>query len=417
MTTGAGSVPSAVRPLAGLRVVEISSFVAAPLAGMTLAQLGAEVIRIDPIGGAADRNRWPLTDHGASIYWAGLNKGKRSLVADLRSPAGQELVARVIAESGPGGGILLTNAVGREWHGYDALARLRPDLIHLEIPGRADGSTAVDYTVNAATGFPLVTGPPAYEGPINHVVPVWDVTCGLYAALAITAAVRHREATGHGSRIVVPLDDVALATAGNLGFLTEAALCGRERPRLGNAIYGQYGQHFTSADGVSFMVVTLTGRHFRDLAQVTGTTAAVTALAGALGADFTDEGARFRHREVLTGLFTTWFREHSAADIADALGATSVLWDRYRTFAELATDRRVTENPMFTVLRQPELGDHLAPGSPISVNGSHSPARTAPRLGEHTEAILRDEFALTDEAISGLRDAGTVATDSTERIS
>ncbi|WP_174187834.1 CoA transferase [Nocardia barduliensis] len=416
MTAEAGPAPSAARPLAGLRVVEISSFVAAPLAGMTLAQLGAEVIRIDPIGGAADRHRWPLTDHGASIYWAGLNKGKRSLVTDLRSPAGQELVARLIAESGPGGGILLTNAVGREWHGYDALARLRPDLIHLEIPGRADGSTAVDYTVNAATGFPLVTGPSEYEGPVNHVVPVWDVTCGLYAALAITAAVRHREATGQGSRLVVPLDDVALATAGNLGFLAEAALCGRERPRLGNAIYGQYGQHFTSADGVSFMVVTLTGRHFRDLAQITGTTAAVTALAAALGADFADEGDRFRHRDVLTALFTTWFREHSAADIADALGTTSVLWDRYRTFAELTTDPRVTENPMFTVLRQPDLGDHLAPGAPISVDGGHIPARIAPRLGEHTEAILRDELAMTDEAIAGLRGAGTIGTDSTERI-
>ncbi|MGX1809190.1 CoA transferase [Nocardia sp. NPDC055321] len=405
----------AAGPLAGLRIVEISSFVAAPLAGMTLAQLGAEVIRIDPIGGAADRHRWPLTDQGASIYWAGLNKGKRSFVADLRSAAGRDLVTRIITESGPGGGILLTNAAGRDWHGYDTLSRRRPDLIHLEIPGRADGSTAVDYTVNAATGFPLVTGPPEHDGPINHAVPVWDVACGLYAALAIVAAVRHREATGAGSRVVVPLDDVALATAGNLGFLTEAALTGRRRPRFGNAIYGQYGQHFTSADGVSFMLVTLTGRHFRDLARVTGTEAAVTALAGSLGVDFEDEGVRFTYRELLTGLFTTWFREHSAADVADALATTSVLWDRYRSFTELTTDPRVTANPLFTVLRQPELGDHLAPGSPISVNGAHSPAVPAPALGAHTAEILRTDLHLTDAAVTDLRTAGTVATDSTER--
>ncbi|WP_332838842.1 CoA transferase [Nocardia bovistercoris] len=408
---------SALRPLAGLRVVEISSFVAAPLAGMTLAQLGADVIRVDPIGGAADVNRWPLTEQGASIYWTGLNKGKRSLVADLRTAEGQDLVARVITESGPNGGILLTNAVGRAWHGYEALARRRPDLIHLEISGRADGSTAVDYTVNAATGFPLVTGPAEHQGPVNHVVPVWDVTCGLYAALAITAAVRHRDATGAGSRIAVPLDDVALATAGNLGFLTEAALCGRERPRLGNAIYGQYGQHFTSADGVAFMVVTLTGRHFRDLAQVTGAAAAVAALAEALGADFADEGVRFRYRDVLTGLFTTWFREHSAADIADALAGTSVLWDRYRSFAEVVAEPRVTDNPLFTVLDQPELGEHLAPGSPVSVNGEHSPARVAPRLGEHTADILGAELGLSEDAIAELRAAGAVGADIKERTS
>ena len=92
--------PDPTRPLAGVRIVEISSFVAVPLAGMTLAQLGAEVIRVDPIGGAADYRRWPVTDAGDSIYWAGLNKGKRSVAADLRSPEGQDLVTRLIAAAG-----------------------------------------------------------------------------------------------------------------------------------------------------------------------------------------------------------------------------------------------------------------------------------------------------------------------------
>src|SRR6476620_6680872 len=106
---------AANRPLAGVRIVEISSFVAVPLAGMTLAQLGAEVIRVDPIGGAADYRRWPLTDGGTSIYWAGLNKGKRSVAVDMRSAEGQDLVKRLIVDSGPAGGILITNVVGRDW--------------------------------------------------------------------------------------------------------------------------------------------------------------------------------------------------------------------------------------------------------------------------------------------------------------
>ena len=118
---------------------------AAPLAGMTLAQLGAEVIRIDPIGGAADTGRWPLTDDGHSIYWTGLNKGKRSATVDLRSREGQRAVADLIAGD-PAGGILLTNMSGRDWLDHDTLAARRPDLIHLEIRGRADGSAAVDYT-------------------------------------------------------------------------------------------------------------------------------------------------------------------------------------------------------------------------------------------------------------------------------
>ncbi|MEI6251317.1 MAG: CoA transferase [Mycobacteriaceae bacterium] len=371
------------RPLSGVRIVEISSFVAVPLAGMTLAQLGAEVVRIDPVGGAADYHRWPLTAAGDSIYWAGLNKGKRSMEVDMRSPDGQQLVQRLIAAAG----VLITNVAGRQWHSHEELGALRPDLIHLEVVGRADGTTGVDYTVNAATGFPLVTGPADHVGPVNHVMPSWDVSCGLYAALAVVAALRRRDATGRGSRIRLPLDDVALATAANLGFLTEALVNGDQRPRLGNAIYGQYGRDFTSSDGASFMVVALTARHFRDLAELTGTTKAVAALAEALGADFADEGQRYEHRDVLNELFAGWFGSHSADAVSAALSASSVLWDRYQSFAEVANSARVTANPLFAPLQQDRIGTYLAPGLPMSIDGSHIPAAPAPALGEDNLAV------------------------------
>ncbi|WP_304108307.1 CoA transferase [Mycolicibacterium bacteremicum] len=391
-------------PLAGVRIIEISSFVAVPLAGMTLAQLGAEVIRVDPVGGAADYRRWPVTDDGDSIYWAGLNKGKQSVAVDMRSEQGQELIRRLIADAG----ILITNVAGRQWHSHDELAALRPDLIHVEISGRADGSTGVDYTVNAAVGFPLVTGPANLSTPVNHVLPAWDVSCGLYAALAVVTAVRARENTGAGARIAIPLENVALATAGNLSFLTEVMLGGSDRPRIGNSLYGQYGQNFTSSDGVVFMLVALTGRHFRDLTELTGTTAAVAALGDALGADFTDEGQRYRHRDALTGLFTLWFAERTAEQITAALSQTSVLWDRYRTFAEMAADPRVTENPLFNTLDQPRIGQHLAPGLPISIDGGYPPAVAAPALGDHTAQVLQT-LGLSAEQIDGLFGSGVVA--------
>ncbi|PRC49855.1 2-methylfumaryl-CoA isomerase, partial [Mycobacterium sp. ITM-2017-0098] len=110
---------------------------------------------------------------------------------------------------------------------------------------------------------------------------------------------RHRDTTGHGQQISIPLENVALATAGNLSLLTEAMVNGTSRQRIGNAVYGTYGQNFTSSDGVSYMVVALTGRHFRDLTTLTGTTEAVAALADSLGADFSDEGDRYRHRDAL----------------------------------------------------------------------------------------------------------------------
>ncbi len=393
-------------PLAGVCIVEISSFVAVPLAGMTLAQLGAEVIRIDPIGGAADYQRWPLTEHGVSIYWAGLNKGKRSVAADMRSPEGQQLIQRLITDAG----ILITNVAGRQWHSHETLSALRPDLIHLEVSGRADGTTGVDYTVNAATGFPLVTGSPTQREPVNHVLPAWDVSCGLYAGIAILAALRRRDSTGQGSAIRLPLDDVALATTANLGFLTEVMVNGTQRPRLGNAIYGQYGQNFTSSDGAWFMVVALTTRHFRDLTELTGTTKAVAAVAEALGADLNDEGQRYEHREVLSGLFAPWFRSRTAEAITSALSNTSVLWDRYQSFAEAAESPRVTANPLFAPLEQPRVGTYLAPGLPMSVDGAHAAARPAPALGDDTAAVLADRLGMSAGEIADLVESGTVAT-------
>lgn len=407
MQASAGASGAGAAPLAGVRVIEIASFVAVPLAGMTLAQLGCDVVRVDPIGGAADYRRWPVTDDGTSIYWTGLNKGKRSVVADLRSPEGQRVVQRLIADSG----VLVTNMAGRHWLSYETLVTQRPDLIHLEVLGRADGSTAVDYTINAGVGFPLVTGPSEYGAPINHVLPAWDIACGLHAALAVSAALHRRDQTGEGCRIKLALEDVALGTASALGFLTEAMVNGARRERIGNAIYGQYGQSFTSGDGVSFMVVTLTDRHFRDLAELTESTKVLAALAQARDIDFGDEGQRYRHRDLLTGLFSGWFAQRPAAQVEAALAGTSLLWDRYRSFAEVAADPRLRENPMFATLHQPRVGEYLAAGLPALIDGAHPPAVAAPALGADTEAVLADRLGMSGDEIDRLRQSGAVATE------
>ncbi|TCN45159.1 2-methylfumaryl-CoA isomerase [Rhodococcus sp. SMB37] len=405
-TASTDELPSSTAPLAGVRVVEVSSFVAAPLCGMTLAHLGADVIRVDPIGGAADYNRWPLTEDDESIYWAGLNKGKRSFAANFRDPQAHKIIRDLIIDAG----VLVTNAAGRDWLDYDELAAIRPDLIHVQVLGRADGTGAVDYTVNAATGFPQVTGPENLDTPVNHVLPAWDVSCGLYAALSVASAVYRREITGAGTKIVLPLEDVAFATAGNLGYLAEAQLGLPGRGRFGNAVYGTYGSDFTTSDGARIMIVALTPRHFRDLTELTGTTSAAAALEAALGVDFRDEGVRFEHREVLGGLFAKWFREHTAAEAEAALDGTSILHERYRTFAELAADPRVTNNPMFQKIDQPRIGTHLAPSTPMSFDGEHPPVRTAPANGDDTAGVLAEHLGLTDDEIDALAAAGSVRT-------
>ena len=187
-------------PLRGLRVIELASYVAGPLGGLTLSQLGADVLRVDPLGGTPDRHRWPLAPSGASLYWTGLNRGKRSIALDLRTAPGRQLLAELVADAGT----VLTNAGSRPGQRYEDLRAVRDDLIYVEVAGARGGRGSVDYTADAAAGFPLATGTSETSEPTVHVLPAWDVACGLYAALSITAAVRQRDSTGHGTQITLP---------------------------------------------------------------------------------------------------------------------------------------------------------------------------------------------------------------------
>ncbi len=141
--------------LKGMRVVEGSAFVAVPLAGMTLAQMGADVIRFDRLQGGLDARRWPVTDSGASLFWAGMNKGKRSIAVDMARPEGQEIVTDLICAPGEDAGMFLTNLRARGWMDYPALQAKRADLIMVSLTGTRRGEPAVDYTVNPSLGFPI----------------------------------------------------------------------------------------------------------------------------------------------------------------------------------------------------------------------------------------------------------------------
>ena len=390
MSMGAMSPTNPVAaPLAGLRVVEVSSFVAAPTAGLTLRQLGAQVIRIDPVGGAADTKRWPLSADGRSIYWAGLNRGKASVELDLSSAAGQELLRELVCAPGPGNGILVSNVFGRTWLSDETLRAARPDLVHVQVLGRADGSPAVDYVVNAATGLPYATGPEHVTEPINHVLPAWDLLCGMHAATAVLAAVHRRREEGVGAHITVSLEDVATSTLTTLGMVSEAHQTGVSRPRVGNAVYGTFGTDATLADGTAVMVTAVTSRQWRQLLEVTGCVDAVAELAQRTGADFTDEGDRFRHREAIVALLRPWFAARTAADVAAALDGTQVLWAPFRHFTDLAADVAAGGSAIAAVADEPGLGSNVVTTGPLRLRGEDPPAlASAPVLGADTDAVL-----------------------------
>ena len=232
-------------PLQDISLVEVSAFIAAPLGGMTLAQLGADVIRIDPIGGNIDINRWPLAPDGTSLYWAGLNKAKRSVTLALNTPQGQEIARALICQSGN----LLTNLPASGWMSHAELSQHRADLIMMRLVGNTDGGAAIDYTVNCASGFPIATGPD--ESPINHVLPAWDIAAGLYLSTGFLAAERMRQRSGQGQEIVLSLADVMLANVSSLGYVADVQINGAVRSPMGNDLYGAFGRDFATAEEIT----------------------------------------------------------------------------------------------------------------------------------------------------------------------
>lgn len=399
--------------LAGLRIVEGSAFVAAPLGGLTLAQLGADVIRFDQIGGGLDRGRWPLSPNGArSLFWDGLNKGKRSIAVDLRRPEGQELLTRVIAAPGRDAGIFSTNFPPRGWLSYDALRAHRDDLIMVVLSGRRDGGSEVDYTVNPQVGVPSFTGPTQDATPVNHVFPAWDAIAGHQIALAILAAERHRTRSGEGQLVTLALKDVALAMLGHLGFVAEAVLHDADRPRYGNYLYGAFGRDFVTSDGARVMVVGLTDGQWSALCAATGSTDAMATLAVRLGLDFSREGDRFEAREAIASLLEPWFRARTLSEVSTALTKHRVAWGPYRTLREaLAADPDCAPGSgLFETVTAHGLHPYPAPNIPLSFGADgRVPVRPAPRLGEHTDEILLELAGVSEAELGRLHDAGIVA--------
>ncbi len=398
--------------LEGLRVVEAASFIAAPSCALHMAQMGAEVIRIDQAGGGPDFRRWPLAPGGGpSLYWEGLNKGKKSVALDLARPEGRELAAAIITAPGDQGGLFVTNYPVAGFLAYDRLAARRADLICLRVMGWPDGRPAVDYTVNSAAGVPLMTGPVDHDGPVNHVLPAWDLLAGAYGAFCLLAAERARQGDGQGREIRLPLSDVAAAALGNLGQIAEVQLTGADRPRLGNVLFGAFGRDFATRDSKRLMVVAITPRQWSGLVGILGLEAPVAAIEAELGVSFArDESLRFVHCAQLLPLFEAAFAQQEAAVLTEAFEGIGVCWGPYQTLSEaVASDPYFSAaNPVMAETAHPG-GRYLTPGAAATLPGTpRRPPAACAALGADTDQVLAEVLRLPAAEIGRLHDAGLV---------
>ena len=392
--------------LDGLRIIEASSFVASPTAGLYCAQFGAEVIRVDQIAGGPDYHRWPVTEDNDSLYWENLNRAKKSVALDLASPQGRELLQEMVRATGQ----FITNFPADGFLSHAKLSEGRAELVTVRIMGWADGAPALDYTINNAVGYPMMTGPG--PEPVNHVLPAWDLLSGAYAAFAMLAAIRKREQTGEGSEVRVPLSDVAIGTVANLGGIAEVLHNNANRPRLGNAVYGLFGRDFVTKDGVRTMIVVVTHRQWANLIAALGLGDAIAAIEETRGVSFaTDDGLRFEHRDALYPLFEKAIGALHHSLLADTLDAAGVVHSAYRTMLDAAHDPRlVGNNPIFSASdANPSGNNYPAAGAFGTIPQlDRGDAKPAPRNGQHSEEVLTAVLGLSSGAIARLIDSGTV---------
>ena len=400
--------------LSGLRIIEVSSFVASPTAGLYCAQFGAEVVRIDHTAGGLDYDRYMMTSEGRSLSWENLNRAKKSVALDLQSDEGRELAAELVRATGQ----MITNLPLNSFLSHTKLAEGRADLVSVRIMGWHDGRQAMDFTVNAASGYPLMTGPEEWDAanapPVNQVLPAWDFITGAYCAFALLAGLRHRDATGQGIEMRVPLGDVAIGTMANAGAMAEMLYRGGDRERLGNAIWGAFGRDFVSRDGKRFMVAALTPKQWKATVEAFGLSAEVAALEARLGVSFLDsDHQRFVNRHQLFGLFQQAASQCDYADLAAQLAKAGATFERYRTMFEAANDPElVADNPLFG----PSPANPSGFAYPATRSFANIPEQAvgdpkpAPYLGEHSEEILTERLGLSSGQIAKLIDRGVVGT-------
>ncbi|RYE54224.1 MAG: hypothetical protein EOP20_12185, partial [Hyphomicrobiales bacterium] len=319
-----------------------------------------------------------------------------------------ELLAELLAQrlATAGDGLFVTNFPVGGFLSYEKLSALRDDLVCLRVMGWADGTPAVDYTINASIGVPAMTGPADDTRPVNHVLPAWDLLAGAYAAFALLAAERDRRTTGKGREVRLALSDLAAATMGNLGNVAEVTLSGQDRERSGNNLFGAFGRDFVTADAVRVMIVAITPRQWAGMLKALGVAEDVAKLEGLLGVSFAaDEGARFTHRASVDAVIEKAIRRHQFSEVAQIFDACGVTWSVYRTLSEsLEKEPRLfAKNPIFSPVTHAGGDAYPTPGAAARIPGEarHAPP-SSPRIGANTDELLATLLGMTDGEIAAL---------------
>src|SRR5207249_7279229 len=387
-----------LRALDGLRVLDVTQVMAGPFCAMLLADLGADVIKIEPPAGDSTR-QMPGAVGADSPPFNAVNRGKRSVVLNLKAAEGREVFTRlarasdiVIENYRPG----VMRALGLD---YEALSTLNPRLVYASISGYGQtGPDArkggFDLIAQGVSGIMSITGDPGGP-PVKAGVPLTDLGAGLFALVGILAALHARHETGHGQRI-----DTSLVEAGVALSVWEATeyFSGTGIPEPKGSAHRMNApyQAFRCADGY-VTIGANTDRLFRRLCDVLGHPEWADVP------EFADNGSRVRHAVALAGLIEGVMAQHPRARWLEKLGALDIPCGPINDYAQVFADPQIAARDMVRETDHPVLGRLRTLGSPIKLSETPAdPSRRGPLLGEHTEEVLC-EFGFDEAEIAVLR--------------
>jgi crotonobetainyl-CoA:carnitine CoA-transferase CaiB-like acyl-CoA transferase len=403
--------------LSHLRVLDLSRVLAGPWASQVLADLGAEVIKVERPGEGDESRGWGppwLRDlHGAetaeSAYFASANRGKRSITVDLGRPEGREIVRRLAERSD----VLIENfkvgALARHGLAYEDLAPRNPGLVYCSITGFGQtgpyrSRPGYDFMIQAMGGLMSVTGEPdgvPGGGPVKVGVAITDLLTGMYAATAVLAALAHRDRTGAGQRIDLALLDVQVAMLANQA--ESYLVSGRAPGRLGNAHPSIVPyQAFATADGHLVLAVGNDGQ-FARLCEVAGRPE--------LAADprFATNAARVRSRAELVAALRPLLAARPTREWVAALERAGVPCGPINDLAEVFEDPQVVHRGLRVEAPHPVAGAVPMVASPIRLSATPVAHDAAPpTLGQHTREVLVEVLGLTEPEVVALREKGVI---------
>ncbi|MEW6034732.1 MAG: CoA transferase [Chloroflexota bacterium] len=393
--------------LEGIRVLDFSRFLTGPYATMLLADMGAEVVRVERPGGADDRGLGPFAPSGESLpYGIVVARNKKGITLDIQSEEGRELLGKLVSRSDVVVHNYTPGSPESDLLEYERLARLNPAIIVTAVTGFGQNGPyaqrvcfdAVAQGMSGAmsyTGFP--GNPPTRSGPL-----MVDVSTGIYAALGTMFALYHRQKTGRGQLVDVAMLDTALSFVNAAGVAAEYKLLGWVRQQQGNQSFYCLTDAFQARDG--WVMLSIVGEGlWRRLCRVLGREEWVG------DERFKDDMARYRNRHLILPVIGAWMSERTAEEVVRTLNKARVPCGRVNSIPEMMADPQMQAREMLLEVDFPGVGPVPMPGVVPKLSGTPGGiGRRAPLLGEHNEEVYCGLLGLSASQLSALRQKGVV---------